>query len=350
VQQHDESNDGDLWEVYLAEETKGLVSLSDSGSGLKTVILVLLHLLVMPKVNGTELSKVVFAFEELENNLHPALLRRLMGYIERFALANKVRVFMTTHSSATLDLFGALPHAQIVHVTHDGKAARTQTVDAHFDRLAVLGELGARPSDLLQANGVIWVEGPSDAIYLNRWIELMSDGELREGRHYTCAFYGGALLARAQFSSPEEAEDDLINLLTLNPNIFVVCDGDRRSPGAHLKKRVIRIRDEVAKVPSGEVWITRPKEIESYLPGKLIAQALNIKGVVRDVGEHEQFFPSSKKDGSSYVESVFALHLVDKMELAVKSSTLCVREDMIGQFDWESQINRVISAVRKWNK
>jgi hypothetical protein len=50
---------------------------------------------------------------------------------------------------------------------------------------------------------------------LNRWIELFSAGKLRDGKDYQCAFYGGALLARTQFTEPVAQQDDLTNLLRL---------------------------------------------------------------------------------------------------------------------------------------
>ena len=51
VQVHDEESgeSKDHWEIYLHEEKKGLIPLSKSGSGLKTILLVLLNLLVVPK-------------------------------------------------------------------------------------------------------------------------------------------------------------------------------------------------------------------------------------------------------------------------------------------------------------
>ena len=79
----------------------------------------------------------------------------------------------------------------------------------------------------LLSNGIVWLEKPSDRVYFNRWVELCSDGGLREGRDYQCVFYGGSLLARTQFTSPETADDELINLLGINPNVVVVCDSDR---------------------------------------------------------------------------------------------------------------------------
>ena len=202
VQVHDETQEEtikDHWEVYLGEATKGLIPLSKSGSGLKTVFLVLLNLLVVPKIEEKDKSLFTFAFEELENNLHPALLRRLFQYLDNYAVKEKATIFLTTHSSVALDFFGVSDNAQVIRVLHDGESAHTETVSTHSNLIKIISELGARPSDLLQANGLIWVEGPSDRIYLNRWIELYTDGRLREGRDYQCVFYGGALLARVEF-------------------------------------------------------------------------------------------------------------------------------------------------------
>src|SRR5207248_5587868 len=132
----------------------------------------------------------------------------------------------------------------------------------------VISELGAKPSDLLQANGIIWVEGPSDCIYLNRWLDVYTDGELQEGRDYLCAFYGGSLLARTQFQSPEAAESELVNLFRVNPNIVVICDSDRTRLGSRVKDRVRRIRAEVLNIPGAHIWVTEAREIENYLPGE----------------------------------------------------------------------------------
>ena len=269
VQVHDEAQEDaikDHWEVYLGEETKGLIALSESGSGLKTVFLVLLNLLVVPRIEKKEKSQLTFAFEELENNLHPALLRRLFQHLEDYAVNEKATIFLTTHSSIALDLFGLSDHAQVIHVSHDGESARTTTVPTHSNLIKIVSELGARPSDLLQANGLIWVEGPSDRIYLNRWIDLYTGGRLREGHDYQCVFYGGALLAQVQFESPEDEAAKLANLFQINHNLVVVCDGDRTAKGSDLKPGVKRIREEVEKIDGAHIWITDAREIENYLP------------------------------------------------------------------------------------
>ena len=271
------------WEVCLGEPRKGLIRLSRSGSGLKTVVLVLLNLLVMPRLMSKDTREFIFAFEELENNLHPALLRRLFRFLADFVEREGCMLFLSTHSSVALDFFGPRKDTQIVHVAHDGESASTRTIAAHFDQVELLNELGTRPSDLLQANGVIWLEGPSDRIYFNRFIELFSGGELREGRDYQCAFYGGSNLANSTFSAPEESDDTFANLLRLNNNVAIVCDGDRTAAsgrGSRPKKRVLRIKKEVKSIiPRPFLWITEAKEIENYIPGSVWAAVYKIKNV-----------------------------------------------------------------------
>ena len=327
------------WEVYLGEEKKGLIPFSKSGSGLKTVLLVLLNLLVVPKIENKERSEFVFTFEELENNLHPALLRRLFQYLEEYALDEKATIFLTTHSSTALDLFGMSENAQIIHVVHDGETARTTTVSAHFAHLEVLSELGAKPSDLLQANGIVWVEGPSDRMYLNRWIHLYSEGALREGRDYQCAFYGGALLAQIEFK-PSEEETELANLFRVNPNIVVMCDGDRASENSPIKDRVERIRKEVENIPGAHIWITDAREIENYLPGSVLEKALDLPSLP-DPEQYDSFLETS--------ETSMSRKHFDKMRLATRSVPYMTKDMMVGRFDWEDQMREIVARIKSWN-
>ena len=238
-------------------------------------------------------------------------------------------------------------NAQITHVVHDGETARTIAVSAHFDRLGVISELGAKPSDLLQANGIVWVEGPSDRVYLNRWIQLYSDGAFREGRDYQCAFYGGALLAQVEFK-PAEEETELVNLFRVNPNIVVVCDGDRETKRSRIKNRVRRIRKEVQKIPNAHIWITEAKEIENYLPGSVLEKASGLRSLP-DPGQYESFFPRKGTSNKSYVEARMKRKNVDKMELALSSAQYMTKDAMTGRFDWKDQMEKIVERIKSWN-
>lgn len=132
-----------------------------------------------PDIDNRPLSTYLFAFEELENNLHPALLRRLLMHLRQVAVTSGCIVVLTTHSSTVIDMFSGDDRAQLLHVTHDGTSSHVGAVEDYGRAAGVLDDLDVRASDLLQSNGVIWVEGPSDRIYLNHWISLWSQGQLR---------------------------------------------------------------------------------------------------------------------------------------------------------------------------
>ena len=323
-----------------------MIPLSKSGSGLKTVILVLLNLLVVPEIETKEKSQFTFAFEELENNLHPALLRRLFQYLETYAVNEKAKIFLTTHSSIALDFFGVSDNAQVIRVLHDGESARTETVHTHSNLIKIVSELGSRPSDLLQANGLIWVEGPSDRIYLNHWIKLYTEdrpqGPFREGRDYQCVFYGGALLAKVQFTSPEDGDEvaELANLFQINHNLVVVCDGDQEAEGSELKQRVERIREEVEKIDGTHIWITDAKEIENYLPGSVLSEVTRLPSLP-DPEKHECW--------ESYTEKNMGRKSIDKVALASSSTQYVTGEVMEGRFDWKEQMEQIVERIDSWN-
>jgi putative ATP-dependent endonuclease of OLD family len=349
-----QNESGSTWEVFLREDSKGLVPLSRSGSGLKTILLVLMNLIVIPELENKRLSRYAFGFEELENNLHPAILRRLFAYLEEYAVKHDAKIFLTTHSSVALDVFALSKNAQIIHVANNGSFSIAKPISAHLERIEVVSELGAKPSDLLQANGIIWVEGPSDRIYLNHFIELFSDGRFREGRDYQCAYYGGALLAQIQITADDPEVAKLVNLFNLNHNLFVVCDGDRtamQGEGSTLKARVSRVVEEVKKIPSAGMWVTAAKEIENYLPGSVLKQIFDLDQCP-DPGQYDRFFPSESKDSKadSFAEKSLKRKSLDKVDLALRSLPLLTKDSLSSRFDLAQQMGLIIDKIANWNK
>lgn len=351
IKTHGQTEPDSGWEILLGEKNKGLISLSKSGSGLKTILLVLLHLLVMPKMPARKSSGgSIYAFEELENNLHPSLLRRLLQFIVHHTRTQGNPLVITTHSPIAIDMISRIDDAQIIQVHHDGETARTTRISGLFDKHGALADLGTRASDVLHANGIIWVEGPSDRVYLNRWLELASHGEIEEGKHYQCAFYGGALLGRVAFSDQKEEEDaqaEFVNLLRLNPNFVVVCDSDRTSQKDALKPRVQSLIDAIAELKLGWTWVTCGKEIENYLPGTAIAAALSTT-TAPSPSQWQLFFPS--KRGKSYIEQHLNRKSIDKISLATSVSPHLTLESLESRFDWKSKIDQLMGKIQSWNR
>lgn len=336
------NHDGEIWAIYLREEGKGEIPLSQSGSGLKTVILVLICIRLIPYIENKPLKDYVFAFEELENNLHPALLRRLLSYLYDKARKHDFTMFLTSHSNVAIDFFSRREDAQIVHVTHDGEQSYCKTVQTYVDNKGILDDLDVRASDLLQANCIIWVEGPSDRIYVNRWIELWSSGELREGQHYQCMFYGGRLLSHLESKEPEQVESG-IAILNISRNAIFLIDSDKKSRGTRINATKKRIQEEVSKM-GGLTWVTKGREIENYIPVDAVSALIESSEKV-SIGQYDDFFDCLDKmkrgEGKSYRSK--------KPLMAERICPHLTKENLEGLFDLNEQLGKICKKIKEWN-
>jgi putative ATP-dependent endonuclease of OLD family len=331
------------WEIYLQEEHKGRIALSKSGSGLKTVITVLVHLILIPKIEKKSLSNYVFGFEELENNIHPALLRRLNGFLYRMAVENDFVYFLTTHSNVLIDQFSKQDDAQIIHVKHQDGESYSSTIQTYIDNNGVLDDLDVRASDLLQANGIIWVEGPSDRVYINRWIELWSEGRLKEGTHYQVIFYGGRLLAHLSANDPQSVEDG-ISILNANRNAIIVIDSDKRAKQTRLNSSKTRLINEFGG--QGKLsWVTGGREIENYIPAQVVGKVLGLS-VTKNPEQYECFFDYldrlQKFEGKKYSKK--------KSLLAEKVVPFMTLDSMSTSLDLNDRMQEICAEIKKWNR
>jgi hypothetical protein len=98
----------------------------------------------------------------------------------------------------------------------------------------ILENIGANGSDLLQANGVIWVEGPSDVIYISKWIEMYALEKLipvpRKGIDFQFQMYGGTLLDSICITPEDLPEEEqfkkIIDMFSFSRNAFIAIDSD----------------------------------------------------------------------------------------------------------------------------
>jgi predicted ATP-dependent endonuclease of OLD family len=222
-------------------------------------------------------DNAIFCIEEPEIHLHPKLQKEFMSF-----LINETnnKYLITTHSNALIVLSDDV---EVTHLRLIDEATVGRSIESSAHTLDLLHDLGIRPSDILQANCVIWVEGPSDRIYIKKWLTLICP-DLREGVDYSIMFYGGRLLShlsleRDIFPNP----DDLIPLLRINQNTIILIDSDRKKHGARINNTKNRVKKECDE--SGlYCWITDGREIENYISNRSISLAYSqLTGIEKNI-------------------------------------------------------------------
>jgi len=229
--------------------------LSSLGTGIHEVLILAFA--------ATALQNQVLCMEEPEIHLHPSLQKQLLDYLSK---NTSNQYFIATHSAHMLDTLDvAIFHIRL----EEGKSVVDLVLtDSHKSRIC--DELGYRASDLLQANCIIWVEGPSDRIYLNHWIRSVAP-KLIEGLHYSIMFYGGRLLSH--LSADDSEVEDFISLRRLNRHIAVLIDSDKAGAGESINATKERVRAEFNEGP-GFAWVTKGREIENYIDADVIDEAI----------------------------------------------------------------------------
>lgn len=299
--------------------------LSSLGTGIHEVII----LAAAATVNQNK----ILCLEEPELHLHPSLQKQLILYLCK---ETNNQYFISTHSAHLLDT----PGAAIFHVRLENSQTKVENVVTDSEKSSICDDLGYKASDLMQANCIIWVEGPSDRIYLNHWIRSMNS-DLIGGLHYSIMFYGGRLLNHLSANDPEV--DDFISLRRMNRHIAIIMDRDKSNGNDEINDTKRRLRDEFSD-GNGFAWVTEGREIENYIEPTVLENA--IKGVHPRAVETKNVTKFSKSM-KYYVDEDRKARDADKVKVAKK---VVESEPIFDRLDLEDKMKSIISFIEESNK
>ncbi|MEW6079506.1 MAG: AAA family ATPase [Thermodesulfobacteriota bacterium] len=241
-------------EIYVTLNEK-VLPLDSLGTGI--------HELIIIAAAVTLTDNTIFCIEEPEIHIHPELQKKFIEFINK---NTSNQYLITSHSNSFFDL----PGVNIYRCWLEEGTTKCLLASEDRDKHALLRDLGYRPSDLLQANYVIWVEGPSDRIYLKHWIQTKAP-DLIEGLHYTIMFYGGRLLSHLSYDHPEVS--DFVKLARLNRSACIVIDSDKEKSHGRINKTKHRVKEDFER-NSCMTWVTNGRSIENYIPESVFNNAV----------------------------------------------------------------------------
>jgi hypothetical protein len=265
-------------QMYLSQKNFGgpPIALESMGTGIAELVI-----LVSALVEDTGKS-IHYFIEEPEIHLHPGLLRRFMSFLSGFPDA---QFFVSSHSNVVLDALGSCDRVFRFHQRSDGSCISTPCkgiVEQH----RVLDSLGVSGSTLLQTNCVVWVEGPSDRLYVRHWLE-QAGSTLQEGSDYSCVFYGGKILSHFGFEESDSDADDLLLMIRICRYSAVIMDRDLAPGESALDLREAKrkiVEQAKSDVDHRLALITEGREIENDLPIDILCRA---SGKILGRDEHD---------------------------------------------------------------
>jgi len=289
------------------------ISIDSMGTGISEIFMTCCWLAMEPGMPR------LYLLEEPETHLHPGLLRR---YLDLFQHHEHIQLLINTHSNILLN-----------NVTADSKVwsferrkGETRAVPCdEFTRMhSTLDALGINGASLLQANCAIWVEGPSDRIYIRKWLKhhiswKEQPVDLIEGSDYSFVFYGGKVLAH--YALDDGVIGKMLSMLKISRFSAVVMDRDL-APNVALEELApakLAIIQSAKNDPKHRcAVVTNGREIENDVFGEVF-----VKSIAEVIG-YEAELSSLKLTGNKR----FHDEIVDHLDLSGDEATRVKRKLM----------------------
>ncbi len=244
----------------------------------------------------------IVAIEEPELYVHPGLQKAFIKFLTTNPKTKDFQIFIASHSNHIIDSINFSSDISIfsIHKKLTGEKgddeinAKFIIENVAFGYSNLLNLLGITSTSVYLANCTIWVEGITDKIYLQKFIEeylkqvIISDKfkqciEYKEGIHYSFAFTAGDSIVHWDFADDSEYEQILDKVIVKKfcAKSMLIVDEDF-GKNLERKKRLTELLKErfiVLELP----------EIENYLPLSALKNTAlmysSIEKVIEDVSQ-----------------------------------------------------------------
>lgn len=219
----------------------------------------------------TEMRGPIVAIEEPETHLHPKLQKTFVQAAKELGK----QIFLSTHSPFIFDLVNL---SSIWFVYKDGLEGKVQNLSSLEEINTILEQLGVRPSDLLLANGILVVEGPTDKDVYQDWARKI--GKPLESISIIVIDAEGVGNIKKYLSS-EAVQKTCVKT-------YALCDQNSESMVRKAVKGIVS-DDNILSLKKGD--------IEDYYPRELVLDFAKEWGKIK--GKKEEEIPTKIEEGET---------------------------------------------------
>jgi hypothetical protein len=264
--------------IKIGEEKERL--LHELGDGIHMIIILTFPFFIYE--GGT------IVVEEPELYIHPGLQKAYMNFLIKSSELRNFQIFITSHSNHIVD---AINQSSQVSIFSISKVTKQKDVieDEKIPDLAVetlangndnlLRLLGVTNSSVYLSNCTIWVEGITDRLYIQKFIEAYLENigaeskfevcrKYKEGIHYSFSLTGGDSIIHWDFSDDSEYKIGAKNIIARKfcSRSFVLVDNDF---GKNKQRK-----EELLKILSNRFHALSCPEIENLLASHVIKRTI----------------------------------------------------------------------------
>jgi len=216
---------------------------------------------------------VIVGIEEPELHLHARFCRKLLRVLEDQSRSNQI--FVSSHSPIFLDYADL---GSIWHVAKLNRRTIATRISSIPDLRAAFYALGEKPSAVLGADKILWVEGKVDVLVLQILADRMGIDFAAKG--ISLIAFHGASKAGFHFEMWNQIHRDYQQL------VFIILDGHAQEQ----EQEAIE-----AGIPKERIIRLSKHDILDYLPGRALARAIEEEFSIETVDGRRIIEPKKAK-------------------------------------------------------